>query len=97
MGHLLLDYTMHWFNPLFWPWVDPFVIVGPLVLLFAPFGGLEGTPFHLANYLVSGVMALLWLLIIFKYRNDNLWERIWLGDSLSSEPELGESSSQRHS
>ena len=82
IGHLLLDYTMHWFNPLFWPFVDPFVIVGPLVLLFAPLDGLEGTPFHVANYLVSGVMALLWILIIFKYKNDNLWEHVWLGDVL---------------
>ena len=79
VGHLLLDYTMHWFNPLFWPWVDPFAIVGPLVLLFAPFGGVEGTPFHLANYLVSGVMLLLWIGIILKHRNNNLWEHIWLG------------------
>jgi hypothetical protein len=85
VGHLLLDYTMHWFNPLFWPWVDPFTIVGPLVILFAPFGGLEGTPFHLANYLVSGIMALLWLLIIFKNRDKNLWNHIWLGESLSPE------------
>jgi membrane-bound metal-dependent hydrolase YbcI (DUF457 family) len=91
MGHLLLDYTMHWFNPLFWPWMDPFAFVGPLVILFSPFGGLEGTPFHLANYLVSGVMAFLWLLIIIKYRNDNLWEHIWLGESLSPKLESVES------
>jgi hypothetical protein len=93
VGHLLLDYTMHWFNPLFWPWVDPFALVGPLVLLFAPLGGLEGTPFHLANYLVNGIMACLWSLIIFKYRNDKLWEHIWLGKSLSSKSKSVESPS----
>jgi membrane-bound metal-dependent hydrolase YbcI (DUF457 family) len=90
IGHLLLDYTMHWFNPLLWPWVDPFVIVGPLVLLFAPLGGLEGTPFHFANYLVSGIMILFWFLIIFKNRNDNLWESIWLGELPSPELKLVE-------
>lgn len=85
IGHILLDYPMHWFNPIFWPLVDPFSCIGPLVLLFSFSGELPSTPFHLANALMNVIMGFLLFLIIFKHRNDNLWERIWLGESLSSE------------
>jgi hypothetical protein len=85
VGHILIDYPIHWFNPIFWPWVDPFVCIGPLVLLFAYSGELPSTPFHIASGLMNIIMGVFSILIIFKYRNDNLWNRIWLGKSLSPE------------
>jgi hypothetical protein len=85
IGHILLDYPIHWFNPIFWPLVDPFLCIGPLVLLFSFSGELPSTPFHLANAFMSVIMGFLWFLIIFKNRNDNLWESIWLGELPSPE------------
>jgi len=36
MSHLILDFPMRWYNPILWPWINPYDIVGPLVLLFMP-------------------------------------------------------------
>ncbi len=81
LSHLLLDYPMHWYNPILWPWIDPFDVVGPLVLFFSPFGGLSDVPFRLANALTSLVMIVWWILILVRYRNENLWDNHWVGDS----------------
>lgn len=78
-SHLLLDYPMHWFNPIFWPWVNPYDVVGPLVLFFAPYGPIYGTAFMLANYATNLVMILLWLVILIQYANKGLWRNHWLG------------------
>ncbi len=56
LSHLLLDYPMHWYNPLLWPWVDPFALVGPMVLLFTPFGPINGLAYWLANWITNGIM-----------------------------------------
>jgi membrane-bound metal-dependent hydrolase YbcI (DUF457 family) len=79
LSHLLLDYTMHWFNPILWPWVDPFVFVGPIVLFFAQGGPVNGTAFWMANFVVSAAMVVGWLSILMFYLRRNLWENIWLG------------------
>jgi membrane-bound metal-dependent hydrolase YbcI (DUF457 family) len=79
LSHLLLDYPMHWFNPLLWPWVNPYDIVGPLVLLFTPFGPINETAFWMANYLTSAIMLISWLPILIYYRNKDLWSNHWLG------------------
>lgn len=81
VSHLLIDYTMHWFNPILWPWVDPFVFVGPLVLLFAVGGDIEGTGFLAANLLTSVIMAIFWIAILIKYANDDLWRNVWVGSN----------------
>ncbi|MGY5865929.1 MAG: DUF4184 family protein [Candidatus Thorarchaeota archaeon] len=81
LSHVLLDYPMHWFNPILWPWIDPFEVVGPLVLLFTPFGSISGTAFQMANLLTSAVMGVWWLLILVKYWGKDLWGNHWVGRS----------------
>jgi membrane-bound metal-dependent hydrolase YbcI (DUF457 family) len=78
-SHLLLDYPMHWYNPILWPWVNPFDIVGPLVLFFTPFGSIYGNAFRLANSVTSAAMILLWSVILVWYANRGLWRNHWLG------------------
>ncbi|MHA2078985.1 MAG: DUF4184 family protein [Candidatus Thorarchaeota archaeon] len=81
LSHVLLDYPMHWFNPILWPWIDPFEVVGPLVLLFTPFGSISGTAFRMANLLTNVVMGVWWLLILAKYWGKDLWSNHWIGRS----------------
>ncbi|MEM2142553.1 MAG: hypothetical protein QXQ81_04775, partial [Candidatus Thorarchaeota archaeon] len=76
VSHLVLDYTMHWYNALLWPYVDPYSIVGPLVLLFTPLGEPNGVPYFLANLIVSVMMVGWMLLILRRYRGDGLWDRL---------------------
>ncbi len=77
--HVLVDIPMHWFNPVFWPWVDPLDIVGPLVILFAFEGNIQ-LGYLRANVFLSAIMVILWLIILIRNRGENLWERIWLGE-----------------
>ncbi len=79
LSHLLLDYPMHWFNPILWPWVNPYDVVGPLVLFFTPFGPINGTAFWMANHLTSAVMVIAWLPILIYYWDKGLWSNHWLG------------------
>jgi len=79
LGHLLLDIPMHPYNPVLWPWVNPDVIVGILVLIFAQGGDLE-SGFIAANQLVSVVMLVPLLAIIIKRRHV-LWSGLWLDES----------------
>ncbi len=80
LSHLLLDYPMHWFNPILWPWVDPFDVVGPLVLLFTPFGSISGIAYLMANVLTNMIMVVCWVLILKKYWGKDLWGNIWVGN-----------------
>jgi membrane-bound metal-dependent hydrolase YbcI (DUF457 family) len=84
LSHLLLDYPMHWFNPILWPLIDPYDVVGPLVLLFTPFGTISGTAFRLANLLTSLIMVIWWILILFKYRGKELWNNHWVNSHSDS-------------
>lgn len=78
LSHLLLDYPMHWFNPILWPWVDPFDVVGPLVLFFAPFGSISGIAFRMANVLTNVIMFVWWVLILRKNWGKDLWGKYWV-------------------
>ena len=80
LSHLALDYPMHPFNPTLWPWVDPYELVGPMVIFFA-FGGDIDLGFFYSRVLMHGIMIVFWILIILKYRHDNLWENIWVGSN----------------
>jgi len=80
LSHLLLDYPMHWFNPILWPWVDPFDVVGPLVLLFTPFGSISGIAYIMANVLTNMIMVVCWVLILKKYWGKDLWGNHLVGD-----------------
>ncbi len=79
LSHLLLDYPMHWFNPILWPWVDPFDVVGPMVLLFTPFGSISGIAYLMANVLTNMIMVVCWVLILKKYWGKDLWGNHWVG------------------
>lgn len=79
LSHLLLDFPMHWFNPILWPWVNPYDIVGPLVLFFAPYGPINGAAFWMANGLTSAIMIVAWLAILVYYYDKELWTIHWLG------------------
>ena len=81
--HVLVDIPMHWFNPVFWPWVNPLDIVGPLVLLFAFEGDIQ-LGYLRANLFVSMVMIILWAIILIRTNGENFWEQIWLGEPPSS-------------
>jgi membrane-bound metal-dependent hydrolase YbcI (DUF457 family) len=84
LSHLLLDYPMHWYNPILWPWIDPFIVVGPLVLVFTPFGSVSGPAFIMANLLTSLIMAVWWLLILVRYWGKDLWNNHWVSSHLDS-------------
>ena len=83
LSHLLLDYPMHWFNPILWPWVSPYDVVGPLVLFFTPFGPVNGTAFWMANISSNVFMGLTWIPILVYYWNNDLWSNIWVGTTRS--------------
>ena len=72
--HILLDIPMHPFNPVMWPFVDPYSIVGILVLVFAVDGNIS-LGFLIANILNNVIMGLFMLVIVIKSRK-NLWEQI---------------------
>ncbi|MFX0007007.1 MAG: hypothetical protein ACFFA7_07115 [Promethearchaeota archaeon] len=72
--HILLDFLMHPYNPIFWPFINPYDIVGLLVLAFAVNGDLE-LGFLYARILNYVIMGGLMILIIVKNRK-NLWEKI---------------------
>jgi membrane-bound metal-dependent hydrolase YbcI (DUF457 family) len=78
-SHLLLDYPMHWYNPILWPWVNPFQVVGPLVLFFIQSGLGLGEAFWMASNLTHAAMIVLWSVIIAWYLNQGLWRNHWLG------------------
>ena len=79
MSHLILDYPMHLYNPILWPWVNPYDVVGPLVLLFVPTSGFWGG-YLLASYITHLSMIVLWMAILVKlYSKGNLWSRHWVG------------------
>ena len=75
--HILLDIPMHPFNPVLWPFVDPYSIVGILVLVFAIDGNIS-MGFLIANILTNVIMGLFMLTIVIKSRR-NLWEHILVG------------------
>jgi len=75
--HILLDIPMHPFNPVLWPFVDSYSIVGILVLVFAIDGNIS-LGFLIARILNYVIMGSSMLVIINKSRK-NLWEDILIG------------------
>lgn len=78
LGHILLDYPMHWYNAIFWPWIEPTSIVGPLVLYFSPVGEISGLAFTLANGTANLFMLLIFLYIMAAAW-DERWASMWIG------------------
>ncbi|MFX1536535.1 MAG: DUF4184 family protein [Promethearchaeota archaeon] len=79
VSHILLDYLTHPFNPILYPWVDPYVLVGPLVQLFA-FGENIYLGNLISNMLTSIILLSLWAIILFKCKGSDLWNHLWIGD-----------------
>ena len=73
----LLDVTMHWYNPIFWPWIDPFAVVGPLVTLFSTLFGFYPS-YIIANLSVTVMMGLIWAGIYVSLESDRRWEGMWV-------------------
>jgi len=67
--HIILDIPMHPFNPVFWPFIDPYDFIGILVLLFA-FNGDLNLGFIYASILTHVVMGILSFIILIKSRKD---------------------------
>jgi len=85
--HIFLDIPMHPFNPVLWPFVDPYNIVGILVQAFA-IGGDMNLGFLWARILMGILMVTIMGIIlafnILKNRK-NLWERLLLGKTNSTD------------
>jgi len=79
LSHLLIDYPMHPYNQILWPFVDANKLVGPLVSFFA-MGGNITMGYLIANILTSMVSIMLWIAIVYHIR-DELWKRMWMGDT----------------
>jgi len=75
--HILLDIPMHPFNLVLWPFVDPYSIIGILVLVFAVDGNIS-LGFLIARILNNVIMGLFMCAIVIKTRR-NLWEQILIG------------------
>ena len=67
--HILLDIPMHPFNFVLWPFVDPYSIVGILVLVFAVDGNIS-LGFLIARILNNVIMGSFMLAIIIKSRRN---------------------------
>jgi len=80
MSHLILDFPMHWYNPILWPWVNPFDVIGPLVLLFMPTFSLWDA-FKIASLMMHISMIILWFAILDKLQSEgNMWSKHWIGE-----------------
>ncbi len=67
--HILLDFPMHPFNPILWPFVDPYEIVGILVLFLAVDGNI-GIGFFNAKILTNLITGIITIAIIVRYRKN---------------------------
>ena len=71
--HIFLDIPMHPFNPVLWPFVDPYSIVGILILIFTIEGDVSVGFLHariLVNILMITIMGMLLTIIIVKNKKN---------------------------
>ncbi len=81
ISHLALDFPMHWYNPILWPWVNPNDIVGPLVLLFMPTYDMW-TAYLIASSIMHIAMIIIWSgIIVILHSKGDLWYRHWVIDT----------------
>jgi hypothetical protein len=79
VGHIAVDLLHHWYNPVLWPWVDPYLVVGPVVSFFAAILATDIlTGYMVANGLTHIVMLVV-LVLIIAVNKENRWEKLWLG------------------
>ena len=85
LSHLALDFPMHWYNPILWPWVNPYDIIGPLVLIFAASFGMWSA-YLIASSITHAIMIVLWAVILVMLRSTgNVWYRHWVKDTAGAE------------
>lgn len=85
VSHLILDFPMHWYNPILWPWVNPIEIIGPLVLFFMSSYDMW-TSYSIASSITHVAMLALWsAILVLLYSKGNLWNRHWVADDSSEE------------
>ena len=91
LSHLIVDYPMHPYSQIFWPFIDAHLLIGPLVAFFAV-GHSISYGFIIANLLTSLISIGLWIAIAYYIRND-LWSRMWIGDKTIEESQVGSGAS----
>lgn len=85
LSHLALDFPMHWYNPILWPWVNPYDIVGLLVLIFAASYD-TWSAYLIASSITHAIMIVLWaVILVILYSNGNVWYRHWVKDIAGAE------------
>ncbi|MFW9961562.1 MAG: DUF4184 family protein [Candidatus Thorarchaeota archaeon] len=78
ISHLVLDFPMHWYNPILWPLVNPYEIVGPLVLLLMPTYDMW-TAYVIASSITHISMIIIWAgIMLVLHSKGNLWYRHWV-------------------
>ncbi|MBD3407575.1 MAG: DUF4184 family protein [Candidatus Lokiarchaeota archaeon] len=83
LSHLILDFPMHQYNPHLWPFVDPFLLVGPCVSIVALLGFNLEAAYIVTNLIFHFVFLIIFLGIFLYYRrNPDRWSIMWLGDAL---------------
>lgn len=77
--HLVLDYPIHWYNHLLWPWVDPNLLVGPLAMFFAVLLSTDIiVGYSVAAVMVSAIMTVIFIQILYSNK-ENRWRNLWIG------------------
>ncbi len=75
LSHLLLDFPMHPFNPLLWPWIDPYLLPGPLAVLLGNGDLIIGL--RNASLVYDMILIPAWLIILYVSRGRHLWMNVW--------------------
>lgn len=79
ISHIAIDIPFHWYNPVLWPWISPFEIVGPVCSFFAAFLNVDiVTGYTVANLLLNSIMALVLIAIVVVNKEDR-WKKLWIG------------------
>jgi hypothetical protein len=79
ISHIAVDIPLHWYNPVLWPWVNPFEIVGPICAFFASLLNADIiTGYAVANLFANGIMAVVLITIVFANKEDR-WKKLWIG------------------
>ena len=73
--HIIIDYPMHTYNPIFFPWIDHEIMIGPLVWLFSFDGDIQ-LGFLISNSIETIVMAIIGINILYKNKGNDLWNNL---------------------
>jgi hypothetical protein len=91
LSHLIVDYPMHAYNQILWPFIDAWLLIGPLVAVFAV-GHTISYGFYVASSITHLLSIVLWISIAY-YIRDDLWSRMWIGDKIIEDTQEGSGAS----